>query len=118
MIEVRASIKNGQRLLSYNAWNKQMPIAVKGIGNEMNAFQLPPSIRVIIPTDADVTIDENTPVIKLYSVPEISLKKALILSSGVQLVTETCKVHLIIQNMSESLVTISDGDLLAHALTS
>lgn len=113
MIDVKVSIKNGERLKSYNAWNKEMPIAVKGVGNLKDAFQLPPMVRVILPTDLTV---EEVP-IQIYMDPKVSLKKALILSSGVQLVTESGKVELYIQNTSDSLVTISDGEILAKALT-
>lgn len=115
MIDVKVSIKNGDRLKSYNAWNKEMPIAVKGVGSIKDAFQLPPMVRVILPTDLEVQFKEES--IKIYMDPKVSLKKALILSAGVQLVTEQGKVELYIQNTSDSLVTISDGEILAKALT-
>ena len=112
MIEVKASIKNGERLKSYNAWNKEMPVAVKGVGPERDAFQLPPQVRVMIPTD---TVLETAA--RIYMNPRVSLVKALVLVSGVQL-NEAGKLELYVQNMSESLVTISNGEMLAYAVTS
>ena len=113
MNDVKVSIKNGERLKSYNAWNKEMPIAVKGVGNVKDAFQLPPMVRVIIPTDLEIT-DEP---MQIYMDPQVSLKKALILSAGVQIAAEAGKLELYVQNTSDSLVTIFDGEILAKALT-
>lgn len=114
MIEVKASILNGERLRSYNAWNKEMPILVKGVGGVKDAFQLPPMVRVIIPTDTTIELKDDQSVSKVYSVKETALKKALVLVGGVQLITESGRVELIVQNISESLVIISNGDLLGH----
>lgn len=113
MRDVKVSIKNGDRLKSYNAWNKEMPIVVKGVGQDKDSFQLPPMVRVILPTDLEIE-DES---VQIYMDPQVSLKKALILSSGVQIVTEAGKVELYVQNTSDSLVTISNEEILAKALT-
>lgn len=113
MRDVKVSIKNGDRLKSYNAWNKEMPIVVKGVGQDKDSFQLPPMVRVILPTDLEIE-DES---VQIYMDPQVSLKKALILSSGVQIATEAGKVELYIQNTSDSLVTISNEEILAKALT-
>ena len=112
MIEVEAAFWNGDRLKSYNAWNKEMPIVVKGIGGNKNAFQLPPMVRVIIPTD--YFNDEREGTAKIYINPNVALEKGLVLVSGVQLVKDDENVHLYIQNVSDSLVTIACGDLLAY----
>lgn len=112
MIDVKASFKNGDRLKSVNAWNKEMPVAVKGVGVIRDAFQLPPQVRVVIPTNQ--TIDSSS---LIYINPEVALKKALILVSGVQIVNSG-KIELYVQNLSESLVTISDEELLAYAFIS
>ena len=117
MIEVKASIQYGERLKSYNAWNKEMPIAVKGVGTVRDAFQLPPMVRVIIPTDTSVELKDDQTVSKVYSNKEVALKKGLVLVGGVQLVTESGKVELVVQNISDSLVIISNGDLLGNIVT-
>lgn len=113
MIEVKASIKNGERLLSYNAWNKEMPIVVKGVGKDKNSFQLPPSVRVVVPVNFELPeISAIRP--KAYINPDIAFKKGLTLVCGVQLMMENQNDELIIENISESLVIISDGELLAY----
>jgi hypothetical protein len=67
MKEVKVLIKNGERLQSYNAWNKLMPVAVKGVGQNPDAFQLPPMVRVMLPTD--IKLPKGT---KVYSNPEFN----------------------------------------------
>jgi len=112
MNQVEAAFWHGDRLKSYNAWNKEMPIVVKGIGGNKNAFQLPPMVRVIIPTD--YYNDEREGIAKIYINPEVAIEKGLTLVTGVQLVKDDENVNLYIQNVSDSLVTISCGDLLAY----
>jgi hypothetical protein len=112
MIEVKASIKNGERLRSYNAWNKEMPIVVKGVGGSKDCFQLPPTVRVIVPVEFQLP-EISAKIQKAYINPEVALKKGLTLVCGVQLIMENQNDELIIENISESLVSISDGELLA-----
>lgn len=114
MIEVKVSIKNGERLKSYNAWNKEMPILVKGIGGNKDSFQLPPMIRAVIPTDASLDLQDLVAV--AYSHTESVLKNALVLAGGPQVINSSGKVELVVQNMSDSLVTISDGDIIAYIM--
>jgi len=115
MIEVKASVKHGDRLKSYNIWNKEMPIAVKGVGSSKDSFQLPPMVRAMIPTGITLEIPENT-IGKIYIDSTVALKKGLNLISGVQLITDTSEVFLYVTNKTESLVTITNGDVLAYIL--
>ncbi len=112
MKEVKVLIKNGERLQSYNAWNKLMPVAVKGVGQNPDAFQLPPMVRVMLPTD--IKLPKGT---KVYSNPEFSLKKGLCLVSGIQLILEDSEENtvLYINNVSDSLAIISNDDVIALA---
>lgn len=114
MIDVKVSVTQGQRLKSYNGWNKEMPIAVKGVGQIANAFQLPPDIRAIVPTGMTLEVPEGC-LAKIYIDEESALKKALKLAAGIQIVQETSEIVLIVENTSDCLVTITDGDVLAHA---
>jgi len=110
MINVKASIKNGERLKSYNAWNKEMPVVVKGVGGNVDSFQLPPMVRVAIPVDQTI----NGPAY-IYIDQEAAVKKGLALVTGVQIVNEASSTdELYIKNISDSLVTISNGDVLAQ----
>jgi hypothetical protein len=111
MIDVKASVKNGERLRAFNAWNKEMPVIVKGVGQSKDSFQLPPMVRVIVPTSTSL----DGPA-KVYIDPDAGLKKALGLVLGTQIVTgPTESLELYIQNNSDSLVTITDGETLAQA---
>lgn len=114
MIEVKVSIQHGERLKSYNAWNKEMPILVKGIGGNKDSFQLPPMIRVVIPTDTTLELQDLVAI--AYSHPEATFKHALVLAGGPQPINTSGKVELVLQNMSESLVTISAGDVIAYIM--
>ena len=69
--DIKACIRNGQRLRSYNAFNKEMQIVVKGVGNNPNSFQLPPGIRVLVPTGLIFDIHEKH-VMKMY-IPPVKL---------------------------------------------
>lgn len=111
MEKVKVTFKKGDRLTSYNAWNKVMPVAVKGVGQDTDAFQLPPMVRVQLPTDSKFAAGT-----KLYTNPQISLEKGLTLVSGVQ-VTEDSEENTVIyiNNVSDSLATIVSGDVLAWA---
>ena len=112
MKEVKVLIKNGERLQSYNAWNKLMPVAVKGVGQNPDAFQLPPMVRVMLPTD--IKLPKGT---KVYSNPEFSLKKGLCLVPGIQLILEDSEENavLYVNNVSDSLAIISNDDVIALA---
>ena len=112
MKEVKVLIKNGERLQSYNAWNKKMPVAIKGVGQNKDAFQLPPMVRVMLPTDTK--LPKGT---KLYSDPEFSLKNGVALVAGVQLILEDTEENsvLYVNNISDSLATISVNDVIAWA---
>ncbi len=111
MEKVKVTFKKGERLSSYNAWNKVMPVAVKGVGPEADAFQLPPMVRVQIPTDSKFPAGT-----KLYTDPQISLQKGLTLVAGVQITEESEENTVIyVNNISDSLATIVSGDVLAWA---
>jgi hypothetical protein len=109
IMDVKASLKNGERLKAYNAWNKEMPIVVKGVGQNKDAFQLPPAVRVAIPTG--MTVEAPA---KIYIDDAAGVKKAIKLVLGTQIVKETKEVELYIENTSETLVTISNGETLAQ----
>lgn len=113
MIDLKASIEHGQRLKAYNAWNKEMPIAVKGVSGFKNAFQLVPDVRAIVPTKTTVEVPEGY-IAKIYIDQNAALTKSLGLVTCVQILTETTEVNLLLKNTSDSLATIADGDVLAQ----
>ena len=109
MIDLKASIKHGERLKAYNAWNKEMPVAVKGVGGQKDALQLPPMVRLVMPIDQLLT-DKGV----IHIDQEAAVKKGLALVTSVQLVGKTPVNELYIKNVSDSLVTIANGDILAQ----
>jgi dUTP pyrophosphatase len=115
--DVKACIQNGQRLKSFNAWNKEMPVAVKGVGKNPNAFQLPPAVRVLVPTGLIFDIPEGH-VMKMYIRSGTALKKGLTLVNGVGIIDSDYveESFLMLENVSESLVTIEHGERIAQCL--
>jgi dUTP pyrophosphatase len=115
--DIKACIENGQRLKSYNAWNKEMPIVVKGIGQSKHAFQLPPSIRVLVPTGLIFDVPEGH-VMKMYIRSGQALKKGLTMANGVGIIDSDYveESFMILENVSESLVTIEHGERIAQCL--
>lgn len=115
--DVKACIENGQRLKSYNAWNKEMPVAVKGVGRNKDAFQLPPAVRVLVPTGLIFDIPEGH-VMKMYIRSGTALKKGLTLVNGVGIIDSDYveESFLMLENVSESLVTIEHGERIAQCI--
>ena len=115
--DIKACIKNGQRLKSYNAFNKEMYIIVKGIGGIPDAFQLPPNIRVLVPTGLIFDIPKGH-VMKMYIRSSQALKKGLTMANGVGIIDSDYveESFMILENVSDSMVTIANGERLAQAL--
>lgn len=115
--DVKACIENGQRLKSYNAWNKEMPVAVKGIGQNKDAFQLPPAVRVLVPTGLIFDIPEGY-VMKMYIRSGTALKKGLTLVNGVGIIDSDYveESFLMLENVSESMALIEHGERIAQCL--
>lgn len=115
--DIKACIQQGQRLRSYNAWNKEMPIVVKGVGSKKDAFQLPPDIRVLVPTGLIFDIPEGH-VMKMYIRSSAALKKGLTLSNGVGIIDSDYveESYIMLTNVTDALVTIEHGERLAQCL--
>ena len=115
MIDIAVSLKHGDFVDTYNNWNKRQKLHVKGFGQEPNAMQLIPDVRVIIPTRQTLEVPEGY-IAKIYIKEDCALKKSLVLASCVQIVEETSEINLIIKNTCDSLVALKDGDVIAHAI--
>ena len=115
--DIKACITNGQYLTSFNAWNKQQRIVVKGVGTNMDAFQLPPGIRVLIPTGLIFDIPENN-VLKMFIRSSVALKKGLVMANGTGIIDSDYveESYMMLQNISDSLVTIANGERLAQCM--
>ena len=115
--DIKACIINGQRLKSFNSWNKEMPIVVKGVSTNPNAFQLPPNIRVLIPTGLIFDIPDGH-VMKMFIRSSQALKKGLTMANGVGIIDSDYveESYMMIENISDSLATISNGERIAQCL--
>jgi len=115
--DIKANIKNGQYLKSYNNWNKEQSILVKGVGGLRDAFQLPPGIRCLVPTGLIFDIPEGH-VLKMYIRSGVALKKGLVLSNGTGIIDSDYveQTFMMISNMTDCLVTIENGERLAQGI--
>jgi dUTP pyrophosphatase len=115
--DIKACFKNGDRLKSYNSWNKEQAVAVKGVSTTPDAFQLPPGIRVLIPTGLIFDVPEKH-VMKLYISSGTALKKGLVLANGVGIIDSdyTIETFIMVVNMTDSLVKIENGDRIAQGV--
>lgn len=115
--DIKACISNGQRLRSFNAFNKEMSIVVKGVGGVRDAFQLPPGIRVLVPTGLIFDIPEKH-VMKMYIRSSQALKKGLIMANGVGIIDSDYveESFMMLQNVSDSMATVEHGERIAQCL--
>jgi dUTP pyrophosphatase len=115
--DIKACIINGQRLRSFNAFNKEMSIVVKGVGGARDAFQLPPGIRVLVPTGLIFDIPEGH-VMKMFIRSSQALKKGLTMANGVGIIDSDYveESFMMLQNMSDSMATIENGERIAQCL--
>lgn len=115
--DVKVCIENGQYLKSYNNWNKEQKILVKGVGPSRDAFQLPPGIRCLVPTGLIFDIPEGH-VMKMFIRSSVALKKGLVMSNGVGIIDSDYvdESYIMISNITDSLVTIEHGERLAQCI--
>ncbi len=115
--DIKACFKNGDMLKGYNSWNKSQNVAVKGVSTDKDAFQLPPGIRVLIPTGLIFDVPEKH-VMKLYIRSGSAFKKGLSLANGTGIIDSdyTLETFVMLQNNTDSLVKITNGDRVAQGL--
>lgn len=113
-LDIKAAFSNGERIKSYNAWNKQVDIVAKTIGGKV-AVQIPPESRVLIPSGLIFDVPENF-VLKVYVRSSVALKKGLVLVNSVGIVDSDYvdETYLLMHNISDSLVVVESGERLAQ----
>ena len=114
--DLQACFDEGQKIKTYIVWNKSVDVPAKVIRGKI-AFQLTPGHRALIPTGLIFDIPEKH-VLKIYNRSSTGLKKGLILPNGVGVVDSDYvnESFIIMQNVSESLVVIEDGERLAQGM--
>lgn len=112
--DVKAAFLSGQRIKSYNAWNREVDIAAKTIGGK-TAFQIPPESRVLVPTGLIFDVPEGF-VLKMFVRSSVALKKGLVLINGTGIIDSDYveESYILLQNVSDSLVTVMHGERLAQ----
>lgn len=114
--DVRAAFLVGDRVRTYNAWNKPVDIVSKVVGGKV-ALQIPPESRVLVPTGLIFDIPEHH-VLKMYVRSSVALKKGLTLVNGVGIIDSDYveESYILLHNISDSLVTIESGERLAQCI--
>lgn len=114
--DIKSFFKNGDRIKCYNNWNKAQEQAVKGVGQNKDAFQLPPDMRALIPTGLRIKAPAGH-VISLHMDPDVTLKLGLELATGIQFIeSDEEEIQLMIVNKTDSLVLISNNQTLVRGL--
>tara|TARA_Y100000389_G_scaffold199657_1_gene238475 strand:- start:900 stop:1409 length:510 start_codon:yes stop_codon:yes gene_type:complete len=114
--DVSACFGLGEKIKSYNPWNKQINIITKTIGG-VTAFQIHPESRVLVPTGLIFDIPEKY-VMKMYVRSSVAVKKGLTLTNGVGIIDSDYveESYILLHNVSDSLVTIANGERLAQCI--
>jgi dUTPase len=115
--DIKACIKQGQKIIAFNAWNKKIDVIVKGVAGNPNSFQLPPQTRILVPTGLSFDVPKDHAIVT-YMLPEVTLKLGLTLANGTQIIFsgDSGEVHVMLINITESLVVIQNDQKLAQCI--
>lgn len=115
--DIKSCFKNGDKLRAYNNWNKEVFITVKGVGGNPNSFQLPPDTRILIPTGLIFDVPDKH-VLKMFIRSSVALKRGLVLANGTGIIDSDYveQTYIMINNETDSLAVISDGERLAQCV--
>lgn len=114
--DVKAAFVVGERVATYNPWNKKVDVIAKVIGGK-TALQIPPESRILVPTGLIFDIPEKH-VLKMYVRSSVALKKGLSLVNGVGIIDSDYvdPSYILLHNISDSLVVIEHGERLAQCV--
>jgi dUTPase len=114
--DIQAAFQMGDKIRTYNPWNKECLIPVKNIGGKVG-FQLHPENRAQVPTGLIFDIPEGYS-LKMYMKPEVALKKGLVLANGTTIISYDLhrrpndELYMVLYNVSDSLVVVNEGEIL------
>lgn len=113
VFNIKACFNLGDKIHLLNPLNKQTYIPAKNV-NSKTVVQIYPQQRMLIPTGLVFDIPDDR-VLKLYSHPDISKSKGLILLAGVELVRSgnNDEVHVMITNITDGVALIETGENIA-----
>ena len=108
--DVKACLTTGERISGYDAWNKKVPLAVKN-----GKITIQPMQRVLIPTGLIFDIPDGH-CMEMFIRSSVATKKGLVLVNSVGIIDSDYvdETHIIVHNMSDTIVIVSHGDRLAQ----
>lgn len=112
--DVKACIKAGDYYKSYTPFNKEVPIIVR-LFKGVAGISIPPGSRVLIPTGLIFDIPEKF-VMEMYIRSSVATKKGLTLVNSVGIIDSDYvdETHIIVHNVSDTIVQVMHGDRLAQ----
>jgi deoxyuridine 5'-triphosphate nucleotidohydrolase len=114
--DVKACLEIGSTLKCYTPFNKQVPIYPKIIGGSGQiGITVPPAARVLIPTGLIFDIPKDH-MMEMFIRSSVATKKGLVLVNSVGIIDSDYvdETHIIVHNMSDTIVIVSHGDRLAQ----
>ena len=108
--DIKACFTTGERVRSYTPFNKEVEIPVG-----KNGLAITPGTRVLIPTGLIFDIPVNH-VMEMYIRSSVATKLGLTLVNSVGIIDSDYvdETHIIVHNISDTLVSVHDGDRLAQ----
>jgi dUTP pyrophosphatase len=114
--DLKALLEVGQTVVCYNPLNKETRVPVKNISGKPS-IQLYPQHRALIPTGLIFDIPEGH-VVRVYPRSGNSLKRGLQLANSTGIVDSDYveEIFVILQNTSEAVVVVEDGERISQAM--
>ena len=108
--DIRACFTIGERVKSYTPFNKEVDIPVG-----KNGLAITPGTRVLIPTGLIFDIPVNH-VMEMFIRSSVATKTGLTLVNSVGIIDSDYvdETHIIVHNVSDTVVHVQDGDRLAQ----
>jgi dUTP pyrophosphatase len=112
--DLSSALKLGDKVTTYNNWNKRVDVPVKMIAGKLGV-QVHPDCRILVPTGLIFDIPEGY-VLKLYVRSSVALKNGLLLANGTGIVDSDYvnETFVMLYNITDSLIVINDAVKLAQ----
>ena len=114
--DIKACFDPNTKIKILNSLNKETFSLTKK-ANEKIVVHVYPQQRILIPTGLifEVPADHT---LKIYSSPEASNKRGLVLVNGIDMIKPDYvdEVFILLHNITDAVTTIEDGDYIAQAM--
>jgi dUTPase len=114
--DIKACFDLNTKIRVLNSLNKETFSLTKKV-NEKIVIQVYPQQRILIPTGLIFEVPAEH-ALKIYSNPETSNKKGLVLVNGIDMIKPDYvdEVFVLLHNVTDAVTTIEDGDCIAQAM--